>query len=210
MDRLGRTSLSFVAFVLATSNLPDVDLTVRALGLPVHHHGVTHTVVFVLGIAVVAGGLLTAVLSQILRRWWHATEGEDVNEETIYAFVTGGLALGGLGHLLADVLARDWAEPVEPFWPFLQTAIEIGVVSYDSFWVNLGMLVVAVGVHVPFVTTDVFPLETWLREWAVELAERPGRRQPLTCREAEAQNSSVSSSSITPGYPRRTSIRPSP
>lgn len=170
----GRTSLAFVAFVLATSRLPDIDLRLQALGLPVKHHGVTHTVVFVLGFAVVAGFLLTAVLSPLLRRWWQTSEGEDVNRETIYAFVVGGLTLGGLGHLLADALASDWAEPIEPFWPIFQTSIEIGVVSYDSIWVNLGLLIIAVGLHLPLVATDVFPLETRFREWTVELPDLPG------------------------------------
>lgn len=160
----GRTSLAFIAFVLATSRLPDIDLTLQALGLPVKHHGVTHTVVFVLGSAVVAGFLLTAVLSPLLRRWWQTSEGEDVNRETIYAFVAGGLTLGGLGHLLADALASDWAEPIEPFWPILQTSIEIGIVSYDSIWANLGLLIIAIGLHLPFIVTNVFSLETRFRE----------------------------------------------
>lgn len=167
----GRTSLAFVAFVVATSRLPDVDLFLQGLGLPVKHHGVTHTVVFVLGFAVVAGFALTAVLSPVLRRWWRTSENEDVNRETIYAFVTGGLALGGLSHLLADALAADWAEPIEPFWPVLQTSFEIGVVSYDHFWANLGLLVVAIGLHLPLFATELFPLETRFREWTVELPD---------------------------------------
>lgn len=165
----GRTGMAFVAFVLATSRLPDIDLALQALGLPVKHHGVTHTVVFVLGFAIVAGFVLTAVLERMLRRWWRMTEGENVNRETVYLFITGGLALGGLSHLLADALASDWAEPVEPFWPFLEMSFEIGLFSYDSFWANLGLLIVAVGLHLPLFVSEFVPLETRFSDWTTAL-----------------------------------------
>jgi membrane-bound metal-dependent hydrolase YbcI (DUF457 family) len=161
--------MAFIVFVLLTSRLPDVDLWLQALGLPVKHHGVTHTVVFVLGFAVVVGAVLTAVFRPVLRRWWRMTEGEDVNRETIYAFVSGGLALGGLSHLLADALAADWAEPIEPFWPVIQTSVEIGVVSYDSMWANLGLFAVAIGLHLPIFISEITPLETRFMNWTVEL-----------------------------------------
>lgn len=172
----GRTGMAFVVFVLMTSRLPDIDLALQALGLPVKHHGATHTVVFVLGFAVVAGFILTAPLRPVLRRWWRMTEGEDVNRDTIYAFVTGGLALGGLSHLLADALAADWAEPIEPFWPILQTSIEIGVISYDSFWANLGLLIVAIGLHLPLFASEIVPLETRFGNWTIELPDIEGKQ----------------------------------
>ena len=164
----GRTGMAFTVFVLLTSRLPDLDLRLQALGLPVEHHGVTHTAVFVLGFALVTGFVLTVVLERVLRRWWRMTEGEDVDPGTIYVFVTGGLALGGLSHLLADALAADWAEPIEPFWPFLQTSVEVGIISYDAVWANLGLFVIAIGLHLPLFVSDLLPLETKYRSWTVE------------------------------------------
>jgi len=156
----GRTAAAFVVFVLATSSLPDVDLLLQAAGLPVKHHGVTHTVVFVLGFAVLVGGVGTRLFGPVLRRWWWLTEDERVNRGTLYAFVGGGLALGGLSHLLADALAGDWAEPIEPFWPVLETSFELGLFAYDTVWANLGLLLVALALHLPLFVSDALPVTT--------------------------------------------------
>lgn len=94
-----------------------------------------------------------------------------MNPETIYVFGTDGLALGGLSHLLADALAADRAEAVEPFRPVLRTSIEIGVVSYDSRWANLGPFVVAIGVHLPIVLSELTALETRFTNWTEELPD---------------------------------------
>lgn len=150
----GRTAVAFIAFVLTTSKLPDLDLRLQSFGMPVKHHGVLHTVVFVVGFAVVAGLVAVAVLRPVLQRWWRLTEGESVRKGTIYLFVTGGFALGGLSHLFADMLAADAYEPIEPFWPFVEKSVELGLVHYESSRVNLGLLLVAVFLHLVVVAFE--------------------------------------------------------
>lgn len=165
----GRTAGAFVAFVLATSKLPDVDLALQSLGLPVEHHGVTHTVVFVVGFAAVAGLVAVAAFRPVLRRWWRVTEDETVQKGTIYLFAMGGLALGGLSHLFADMLAADRYEPIEPLWPFVEGSLPIHVVHYTSSWLNLGLLIVAVSFHAIVLASAIFPLEHRFRRWRRQL-----------------------------------------
>lgn len=166
----GRTAAAFVAFVLATSNLPDVDLILQGLGLPVKHHGVTHTLLFVVGFAAVSGLAAVAVFRPLLRRWWYATEGEVVQKGTVYLFVTGGLTLGGLSHLFADMLAADRYEPIEPLWPVVEGSFPIHVLHYTSPWLNVGLLLVAASLHTVVVASATFPLEHRYRRWRRELS----------------------------------------
>lgn len=166
----GRTGGAFIAFVLATSTLPDLDLVLQDAGLPVKHHGVTHTAVFVVGFALVVGLVAVAVLRPMLTRWWRLTEDETVQRGTIYVFVAGGLALGGLSHLFGDILGGDRYEPIEPLWPFVQTEIELGVAHYASPWLNGGLLVVAVALHAAVLVSGTFPVEHRFRRWRTELS----------------------------------------
>ena len=169
----GRTGAAFVAFVLAASTLPDLDLVLGGLGLPVKHHGVMHTVVFVLSVAVVAGFAALTVLKPTLKRWWRLTEDETVRQGTIQLFVTGGFALGGLSHLFADVLASDAYEPIEPLWPVIETEVELGVAHYTSPWLNGVLLVVAVALHAAVLLSGTFPVEHRYRQWRAELTPAP-------------------------------------
>lgn len=166
----GRTAGAFVTFVVLTSKLPDLDLTLQNLGLPVEHHGVLHTVVFVVGFSVVAGAVAVAVLRPLLRRWWRLTEHEAVQKGTLYVFVTGGFVLGGLSHLFADMLAADQAQPLEPLWPFIEASFPIHVIHYSSPWLNLGLLTVAVTLHTAVIVPGVFPLDHQFRQWKRELS----------------------------------------
>lgn len=167
-----RTAAAFVAFVLATSTLPDLDLALQSLGLPVKHHGVLHTVVFVVGFSAVAGVVAVAVLRPVLRRWWRMTEHEEVRNGTLYVFVTGGFVLGGLSHLFADMLAADRFEPIEPLWPFVQESFPIHVIHYTSPWLNLGLLTVAMVLHAAIIVSGVFPIEHRFRRWTRELSSQ--------------------------------------
>ncbi|MFC7154108.1 metal-dependent hydrolase [Halomarina halobia] len=160
----GRVSLAFVGTVLATAMLPDVDLVLRHVVPTVEHHGVTHTVLFVVIVSAVAGVLAETVDTSVLERWWRESEGHAVSDGAIFPFVTGGFLLGGLSHLFGDVLsAPDVSEPVEPLWPFLDKPISIDVLYYTSPWWNLGLLVVALSLHLALGYRDGF------------LADRPSR-----------------------------------
>lgn len=155
----GRTSLSFIAFVVAASTLPDLDLVLQRAGFAVKHHGPTHTVVFVVGVAVLGGLLAIVAVQPTLRRWWYETEDEVVGRETIYLFTAGGLALGGLSHLVGDILGGDRYEAIEPLWPVVQEPVALDVLHYTSPWLNVWLLVAAVVLHLAFAATSALPLE---------------------------------------------------
>nr|WP_229504767.1 metal-dependent hydrolase [Natrinema versiforme] len=65
-----RGALGFAAFALVTAMLPDTDLALRHV-LPVTHHGVTHTVLFVVLLSVLAG----AVAARYLTDWFKPIAG---------------------------------------------------------------------------------------------------------------------------------------
>lgn len=154
----GRVSLAFVAFVVSTVMLPDVDLVLRLAVPGVEHHGVTHTFVFILLVAVVAGVVAARGLAPHIERWWLRSEGHFVPRGEIYGFVTGGLVLGGASHVFADMLsAPDIAPPVSPLWPFVTEPISFDVIFYSSIWWNLGLLLVAGCVHAVLAYRDGLP-----------------------------------------------------
>lgn len=165
----GRTGAAFVASVLATSTIPDQDLWVRDYVSFVEHHGVMHTVVFVVGVAIVAGAVAVAVGTPTLKRWWRLTEDERVQKSTLYLFVTSAFALGGLSHLVADVLADDAYQQVEPFWPVVRNEVHVGIGHYTSPWLNGFLLAVAVALHAAVLLSGQFPIEHRFRRMRAEL-----------------------------------------
>lgn len=141
-----RTSLVFIGTVAVFALLPDIDLWLeRIVPSMVHHHGVTHTVVFVAAISVIVGAIAAAVLTRPLDRWLGY---ERFDAGSMFAFTTGAVLLGGLSHLFADMLsAPDIATPIEPFWPIMDKPWSIDVIFYNSPWWNIGLLTVAVLLH---------------------------------------------------------------
>lgn len=154
----GRISLAFVAFVVSTSLLPDIDLYLRAYLRGIHHHGVTHTILFVVVFGLVVGALVTVIVDNLIQRWWAETESGWLTPPEIFTFVAGGFILGGLSHLFADMLsAPDISEPIEPFWPVFDKPISIDVVYYTDPTVNLGLFLVAAMLHLLLAYGDVGP-----------------------------------------------------
>ncbi|SNZ12273.1 LexA-binding, inner membrane-associated putative hydrolase [Natronoarchaeum philippinense] len=150
-----RVSLAFVGFAAAASMLPDVDLVLSSLfPAAIHHHGVTHTVVFVVGIAVVAGAITAAALAEPLARWTSAR----FDERSTFTFATAGYAAGGLSHVFADMLsAPDISTPIEPLWPVVEGWWGLDLIWYNSPWWNAGLLTVALAAHAAVVvSTDSF------------------------------------------------------
>lgn len=165
----GRTGGVFVAFVLAASTLPDVDLVLQSVGFGVKHHGVTHTALFVIVVALVAGMLALAVLRPTLQRWWRLTEDGTIQRGTLFLFVAGGFVLGGLSHLFGDMLAGDSYEPIEPLWPVIGTQVEFPIAHYTSPWLNGILLLVAIGLHFAVIYSGLFPVEHRYQHWRQEL-----------------------------------------
>lgn len=143
-DRVG---LTFVGLVVLTAPVPDVDLWIeRAAPALVHHHGVTHTVAFVVLVSVLAGAVVAVALVGPVDRWLRS---EEFDRPTLFAFAFGAFLLGGLSHLFGDVLsAPDVAQPIEPFWPLFAEPVALDLIRYNSPVWNLGLLIVAVLVHV--------------------------------------------------------------
>ena len=90
----GRVALAFVALAVTTAMLPDVDLLLRAF-LPVQHHGITHTVVFVTALAFDVGAVIEYGFRSLLERRWLDDWGYAIQRGTLLVFVVSGLLLGG-------------------------------------------------------------------------------------------------------------------
>lgn len=147
-------SLTFIGLALATVMLPDVDLVLSRLLPSVTHHGVTHTLVFVLGAAVVCGMAVATVLWPRLETRVD-TRGESPTEPQVFLFATAATAAGGVSHVFADMLsAPDIAQPIEPLWPLVTEPISFDVIYYSSLRWNLGLLVAAVTAHLLVIVTD--------------------------------------------------------
>jgi hypothetical protein len=161
----GRTGAAFVGFVLAASTLPDVDIVLMRRGFPIQHHTVTHTITFVVLAAAVGSLLAVALLRPTLQRWWRLTEEETVQRGTVALFAGGGLLLGGVSHLVGDILAGDGYQAIEPLWPLVEEPVAVPVAHYTSPWLNGGLFVLALGLHAGVVLTGTFPLEHRFRHW---------------------------------------------
>jgi len=141
-----RASVGFVALAVVASLVPDVDLWLaRWFPDAVHHHGVTHTVLFVAVASLVGGAVVAGPLAGRVDDW---IGGERFGARRLFAVSTAGLLAGGLSHVVADVLsAPDISTPVEPFWPVVTEPIPIDLVWYNAAWINVGFLSVMVAAH---------------------------------------------------------------
>jgi len=154
-----RGALGFTGFALATAMLPDTDLVLQQV-LPITHHGITHTLLFVALASVLVGAGASKWLTPRINatRWIRST---DITSEVVFVFATGGLALGGISHIFADLLsAPDIAAPLEPFWPLYAKPVIIDVIYYNSPVWNFGLFAVAIALHVFLARHERAPLET--------------------------------------------------
>lgn len=138
-----RDGLTFVAISLPFGVLPDLDIFLAQAFQSVHHHGITHTLLFVVAVALVAGPLVGRALV-----WIASEQGDDTPNHPV-ALSIGAILTGGTSHLFADVLsAPDIAQPIEPFWPLYNVPVSLDVIFYSSSVWNYGLLtagLVAVG-----------------------------------------------------------------
>ena len=142
-----RASVAFVALVAVTALLPDIDLwLVKLFPAEVHHHGVTHTVVFVTLASLVGAAIVTGLFRRRIDEWIgdRRFDASRVFRVSFVAFLTGGLS-----HVFADVLsAPDISTPIEPFWPVFELPWTIDLVWYNAAWINSGFFTVMVLGHV--------------------------------------------------------------
>jgi membrane-bound metal-dependent hydrolase YbcI (DUF457 family) len=157
-----RGALGFTAFALVTSMLPDTDLVLQHY-LPISHHGITHTLLFVGVVSVVAGALAARFLTDQFNdhRWIRSTV---ITPDVVFLFATAGFLTGGVSHIFADLLsAPDIAAPLSPFWPVYTEPVIIDVIAYDSVAWNFGLLAVAVATHALLARRERYPLDTRFR-----------------------------------------------
>lgn len=151
-----RASIAFIALSVVASLVPDIDLWLsRWFPGSIHHHGVTHTVVFVAATSLVVGAVFVTSLSSPINAW---IKSEQFDTSSLFVFLTMGFLAGGLSHLFGDILsAPDISTPIEPFWPVVTQPLGIDLVWYNAAWINVGFLTVMVGTHIAlaYLTTPV-------------------------------------------------------
>jgi len=120
----GENENAFLVIVLASgvSTLPDTDLKWQRRGLPVHHRGVTHSVLF----AMIIGSLMGVFFHYLY--------------ETSLWFVTGfiGGFLGIICHLIGDSFTFH---SFKPFWPFSNIQVAFGFCKASDKKVNENLMV---------------------------------------------------------------------
>ena len=153
-----RGALGFTGFALVTAMLPDVDLVLRQV-LPVTHHGITHTLLFVVLASVLAGVLAARLLTERFNAHGRIRSTE-ITAATVFVFATAGMIVGGTSHVFADLLsAPDIAAPLAPFWPVYREHVVVDVIYYDSPLWNYGLLAAAVGLHLVLARYESYPID---------------------------------------------------
>jgi len=137
----------FVALAVVASLVPDIDLwLVAAFPNQVHHHGVTHTILFVT-CASIAGAAVVAVVFADRLDGWVVTE--RVDRKRAFLFSLLAFLAGSLNHVFADMLsAPDISTPIEPLWPLVDGSWGIDLVWYNAWWINVGFLAAMVVAHI--------------------------------------------------------------
>lgn len=149
-----RESVGIAILATMTAMLPDSDLVARHF-IDIQHHGIFHTVFFVVPVCFVLALVVT---------WFYETYGwQYVDRENRPAPRTalwvsfGAFLVGGFAHLVGDALTSpDVAPAIQPFYPLSDWTM-----SVDIFWVynpvvNLGTLALAIAVHVALWRIDPY------------------------------------------------------
>ncbi|MFC6724041.1 metal-dependent hydrolase [Halobium palmae] len=143
-----KTNLAFTALAASTGMLPDGDLLLMRYVF-VEHHGLTHSLLFIVPTALVLGGIATGI--------YLAVRGSsDYSTRQVYAFATVALFAGMLAHVFADVLTTpDIAPPIKPLYPLLETRLVLDAAFVKSKLWNLGTLGLGIVVQVGLLTREV-------------------------------------------------------
>ena len=132
-----RRSLWFAAFAVFGGRLPDIDTT-----LPIPHHGVTHTIVFV-----VASGLVLGIVVAAIVEWYPpavvATDALSLSSQNVFVLTAGGLFVGGLSHIALDILSVATVanpKPLHPLWPLRTHRVGLELIPVRAKYTNFGLL----------------------------------------------------------------------
>ena len=138
-----RAGTVFAMFVLVTALLPDLDLVIPGL----EHHGLTHTVAFVVLTPPVIGVLVTVIYGL-----YRSTRGDarhpilDVPRVLVWA--TLGSFLGLASHLLADLLLVVPVTPISPLAPFDDRVVVFDVFRVGNVWRNLSLFALGLALNI--------------------------------------------------------------
>lgn len=125
MFPFGGNESTFLLIALASgvSTLPDIDLEWQREGLPVHHRGITHSILFAILIGSLLGGLFY------------------YGYESLPWFVTGfmGGFLGIVSHLIGDSFTFH---PFKPLWPFSDIEVAFGLCKASDKKVNENLMAI--------------------------------------------------------------------
>lgn len=141
-----RASVGFIVLAAVASLLPDIDLwLVKLFPAQIHHHGLTHTVLFVTIASLVGGAILAGLFSRRADNW---IESERFDTYSLFVFSSVAFLTGSLSHLVADMLsAPDIATPIEPLWPFFDKSWSLDLLWYNAMWINAGFISVMIVLH---------------------------------------------------------------
>lgn len=157
-----RQGLWFVAFAVFGGRLPDVDTV-----LPIPHNGVTHTLVFVVASSVALGVVAGAVVEHYPPAE-AAVDALPLSSSEVIVLTAGGLFVGGISHIVLDVLSVGTAvdpKPLHPLWPYRSHRVGLGVIPVRSDVVNVGLMSIGIAVYtVVYVAVHEPPLVRSLLE----------------------------------------------
>ena len=160
-----RPAVTFAVLTQATALLPDVDLYLREyFSHPLlQHHGITHTVPFLLVVGTLFGIVAAYALTPILNanRLIHS---DSITRGTSFLFTTAAFWAGGLSHVFVDLLSAEPDAAIAPLWPLYRGDVIVDIVAYDSTPVNLGLIVAAIAIHAALYRAERYPYET---RWSV-------------------------------------------
>jgi membrane-bound metal-dependent hydrolase YbcI (DUF457 family) len=128
-----RQGLAFSALAALTGMFPDVDIYVMQF-LFIEHHGVMHSLVFLVPAALVLGGVVTAGYLAV-------RDGDHPGAAAVFGFVTLALFTGMVAHMAGDVLTSpDIAPPIKPLYPLIESRFVLDAAFVKSNLWNLGPL----------------------------------------------------------------------
>ncbi|MFC4436211.1 MULTISPECIES: metal-dependent hydrolase [Natrialbaceae] len=160
-----RPAVTFTVLTQVTTLLPDIDLFLETFFAHplLQHHGITHTIPFVLVVGVVFGAVAAHALTPFLNAN-RLIRSDSITPSTTFVFTVAAFWAGGLSHIFVDLLSAAPDAAIAPLWPLYRGEIIIDVVAYDSTPVNLGLIVCAVVIHVGLYRAERYPYET---RWSI-------------------------------------------
>lgn len=127
-----RAGLAFSALAALTGMFPDLDIYVMRYVF-IEHHGVMHSLAFLVPAALVLGGIFTG--------GYLAVRDDHPAATTVFAFVTVALFTGMVAHMVGDILTSpDIAPPIKPLYPLVDSRFVLDAAFVKSNLWNLGPL----------------------------------------------------------------------